>query len=176
MLTYRYSKSEIERIIETIVITVDTREKKNEHIREYFALKGIPFVNRTMRTGDYGCYIPANEDMGIMRDLHVSGCVERKATVDELVGNFSSKNRTRFENELIRASRAPFTLLIEDIEGYRKILEGNYRSQYTPQALLGSLKSFEARYGFTTFYIEPALTGNYIYHHFKYLVKELLKS
>lgn len=173
-LAFKYTKAEIERILKTLVITVDTREQQNQHVLEYFRHKEIQFDNCTMSTGDYGCYIPKNEDMGIMRDLHISGCIERKNGVDELVG--SIKDRTRFENELIRASKAPFVLLVEDVGGYRKILEGNYRSQYTPQALLGSLKTFEARYNFSTVYIEPAHTGNYIYHHFKYLAKELLKA
>lgn len=60
--------------------------------------------------------------MGIAQDLN---------TKDELVQ--SIKDRSRFENELIRASKKPFTLLVEDLEGYQKILNGKYRSQYNPQ-------------------------------------------
>ncbi len=48
----------------------------------------------------------------------------RKNGVDELVQ--SRKDRSRSENELIRASRHPFTLLVEDLEGYQKILIGKY--------------------------------------------------
>lgn len=39
---------------------------------------------------------------------------------------------------------------MEDLEGYQKILNGKYRSQYNPQSLLGSLKTFEVRYNFST--------------------------
>lgn len=77
-LGYRYDKKEIDQILKTLVITVDTREQKNQHVREYFMKKDIPFVNRTMKTGDYGCYIPANPDFGIIRDTFVNGAVERK--------------------------------------------------------------------------------------------------
>ncbi|MDO7281767.1 ERCC4 domain-containing protein [Shouchella clausii] len=173
-LSYKYTPKEVDEILKTLTITVDTREQKNQHVRDYFVKKDIPFVNRTMKTGDYGCFIPANPDYGIMRDLFVSGSVERKNGVDELVE--SIKDRTRFENELIRASRMPFTLLVEDVNGYQKILNGTYRSQYKPQSLLGSLKTFEARYGFTTHFINPAYSGNYIYHTLLYLAREVLKS
>lgn len=79
----------------------------------------------------------------------------RKNGVDELVQ--SRKDRSRSENELIRASRHPFTLLVEELEGYQKILIGKYRSKYEPKALLGSLKTFEVRYNFSTVFIRPTL-------------------
>ncbi|AIC95404.1 ERCC4 domain-containing protein [Shouchella lehensis] len=173
-LGYRYDKKEIDQILKTLVITVDTREQKNQHVREYFMKKDIPFVNRTMKTGDYGCYIPANPELGIIRDTFVNGAVERKNGVDELVE--SIKDRTRFENELIRSVKMPFTLLVEDVDGYAKILNGKYRSNYNPVSLLGSLKTFEARYNFTTHFINPAYSGNYIYHTLLYLAREVLKS
>ncbi|WP_078392047.1 ERCC4 domain-containing protein [Shouchella patagoniensis] len=173
-LGYRYTPKEVDEILKTLTITVDTREKKNQHVRDYFTKKDIPFVNRTMKTGDYGCFIPANAELGIARDLFVAGCVERKNGVDELVE--SIKDRTRFENELIRASRQPFTLLVEDVEGYSKILNGTYRSQYKPESLLGSLKTFEARYDFTTHFINPVYTGNYIYYTLHYMARELIKN
>lgn len=79
----------------------------------------------------------------------------RKNGVDELVQ--SIKDRSRSENELIRASRHPFTLLVEDLEGYQKILIGKYRSKYEPKALLGSLKTFEVRYNFSAVFTRPTL-------------------
>ncbi|MGC4375901.1 ERCC4 domain-containing protein [Fictibacillus sp. Mic-4] len=124
--------------------------------------------------GDYSAFIPKNNEFGIPRDLHLNACLERKNGVDELVE--SIKDRTRFENELIRGSRHPFVLLVEDLEGYQKILNGNYRSRYDPKALLGSLKTFEARYNFSTVFISPVTSGNYIYHHFLYRARELLKN
>ncbi|MGG5741344.1 ERCC4 domain-containing protein, partial [Bacillus cereus group sp. IBL03679] len=107
------------------------------------------------------------------RDVYLSAGLERKNGVDELVE--SIKDRTRFENELIRASKHPFVLIVEDLEGYQKILKGEYRSRYKPESLLGSLKTFEVRYGFSTVFLAPATTGNYIYHHFLYMARELLK-
>ena len=66
-----------------------------------------------------------NLEMGLTRDIYLTAGVERKNGIDELLE--SIKDRTRFENELIRASKHPFVLIVEDLEGYQKILNGTYR-------------------------------------------------
>ncbi|MEX3713626.1 ERCC4 domain-containing protein [Cytobacillus horneckiae] len=173
-LNYRFSDKELKTILDSLIITVDTREQKNTHVLDYFRKKNVQFRIRTMKTGDYSALIPANQELGITRDIFLDTIVERKNGVDELVE--SIKDRTRFENELIRASRFPFVLLVEDLEGYSKILNGMYRSKYKPESLLGSLKSFEARYGFSTVFLSASTTGNYIYHHLLYAAREALKN
>lgn len=174
VISYRYTDKEMKTILDSLEIIVDTREQKNKHVLDYFRKKEVPFKIRTMKTGDYSAMIPKNEELGITRDIYLNAVVERKNGVDELVE--SIKDRTRFENELIRASKHPFVLLVEDLEGYQKILNGKYRSKYGPEALLGSLKTFEVRYGFSTVFIANSTTGNYIYHHFLYMARELLKG
>lgn len=170
---YRYSDTELKTILDTLEIIVDTREQKNQHVLDYFRKKNISFKIRTMKTCDYSAMIPKNIELGITRDIYLTAGLERKNGVDELVE--SIKDRTRFENELIRASKNPFVLIVEDLQGYQKILNGTYRSRYDPKALLGSLKTFEVRYGFSTVFLSPGTTGNYIYHHFLYMARELLK-
>lgn len=174
VLSYRYTDKERDALLKTLKIIVDTREQKNQHVLEYFRKKEVPFQLRTMKTGDYSAMIPANLELGITRDIYLNAAVERKNGVDELVQ--SIKDRNRFENELIRASKHPFVLIVEDKDGYEKILNGKYRSKYDPKALLGSLKTFEVRYDFSTVYIPANATGNYIYHHFLYMARELLKG
>lgn len=176
MIRYAYTEKEIKQILDSITIVVDTREKMNSHVLEYFKAKKIPFVIKGMRTGDYGCYIPRNEELGIPRDIYLRDCIERKNGIDELVGNLSKDKRSAFENELIRGSGYPFTLVCEDDNGYGNILSGNYRSEYDPKALLGSLKTFEARYNFSIVYLNPKYTGNYIYYSFYYACREYLKN
>ncbi|WP_423410813.1 ERCC4 domain-containing protein [Heyndrickxia sp. MSNUG] len=163
----------MKKILSTLTITVDTREQKNQHVLDYFRKKDVPFKLQTMKTADYSAMIPKNEELGITRDLYLAALVERKNGVDELVE--SIKDRSRFENELIRASQHPFVLIVEDLEGYEKILKGKYRSKYKPESLLGSLKTFEARYNFSTVFIAPHLTGNFVYHHMLYYAREFLK-
>lgn len=159
-----------------MTITIDTRENKNLHITKYFQAKKIPMKVQTMKTGDYSAMIPANPELGIYRDLYLRSCLERKAHVDEVTGNLQKDTRTTFENELIRASGNPFVLIVEDKDGYEKILKGEYRSKYDPKALLGTLKTFEARYDFSIVFLDKKFTGNYIYYHFYYQMREFLKT
>lgn len=68
-----------------------------------------------------------------------------------------------------------FTILLEDPEGYKKILNGTYRSKYDQLALLGSLNNFKARYGFEIMYLDNKFSGNFIYYHFYCQMKNYLK-
>lgn len=172
-LSYKFTDTEMKKILSTLTITVDTREQKNMHVLDYFRKKNVPFKLQTMKTADYSAMIPKNEEFGISRDLYLAALIERKNGVDELVE--SIKDRSRFENELIRASRHPFVLIVEDVNGYEKILNGKYRSKYKPESLLGSLKTFETRYNFSTVFLPPHLTGNYVLHHMLYYAREFLK-
>lgn len=159
-----------------MVIIVDTREQQNQHILDYFKQKNINYEIKKVDAGDYAVKLPACPEINIMRDLYIPVTIEKKNSVDELAGSF--KDRTRFENEFIRAtgSNTKIFLLIEDGKGYENIVKGNYRSQYEPKALLASLKSFESRYNITTTFLDPKYSGNFIYHTLKYYLYEYLKS
>lgn len=174
VLHYRFNEKELKTLLDSLVIIVDTREQKNQHILDYFRKKEVQFKLQTMKTGDYSAMIPANAELGLTRDLYFSAAIERKNGVDELVE--SIKDRSRFENELIRSTQHPFRLIVEDLQGYEKILNKHYRSKYDPKALLGSLKTFEVRYDFTTVFLDPKTSGNYILHHFLYFAREQLKG
>lgn len=176
MIRYSYSESELKKLLDTLTIVVDTRENVNDHILRYLHEKKIPHVNKKLDTGDYSAMIPKNPELGIMRDIYLDACLERKNSVDEITGNLQKDTRKAFENELIRSKDKPFVLICEDLEGYEKILRGDYRSRYDPKALLGTLKTFEARYGFSIVFMDKKFSGNYIYHHFYYYAREYLKK
>lgn len=176
MIRYSYSESELKKLLDTLTIVVDTRENVNDHILRYLHEKKIPHVNKKLETADYSAMIPKNPELGIMRDIYLDACLERKNSVDEITGNLQKDTRKAFENELIRSKDKPFVLICEDLEGYEKILRGDYRSRYDPKALLGTLKTFEARYGFSIVFMDKKFSGNYIYHHFYYYAREYLKK
>ena len=158
-------------ILDSVIIIVDTREKANSFILDYFRKKDIQYKFQTMKTGDYSAFVPKNEELGIMRDLYFDCVVERKNSIDEFAQN---TKEDRFENELIRSHNMSFILVIED--KYENLLNANYRSQYKPQALLGRLKTFEARYDFTTVWMDKKLMGNFIYYHLYYHIRNYLKG
>jgi ERCC4-type nuclease len=171
---YQYTDKELKELLSTLTILIDTREQENFHIIHYFDSKKIPYKTKKNDTGDYTAMIPKNPELGITRDLYLPAAIERKNSVDELAA--SIKDRNRFENELIRSQKMDFTLIVEDPNGYENIIMGLYRSHYDPKALLASLKTFEARYHFTTVFISKLATGNFIYHHLFYHARNLLKG
>jgi ERCC4-type nuclease len=171
---YKYTDKEITDLLKTITILVDTREQKNDHITQYFDSKSINYKIHKQDAGDYSVMLPQNEKLGIQRNIFFPVAVERKNSVDELAQTI--KERERFENELIRSQKLKFLLMVEDPNGYENLILGKYQSQYEPKALLGSLKSFETRYNFSTVFIPKKAAGNYLYHHFYYHVRNYLKG
>ncbi|KIU72711.1 hypothetical protein C797_21778, partial [Bacillus thuringiensis Sbt003] len=117
MISFHYTDKEISNILKTLTIVIDTRENVNGHILDYLHQKGIPIKNQKLDTGDYGCMIPKNEELGIPRDIYLDSRVERKAHMDEITGNLQKNTQTAFENELIRSKEIPFTLIVEDLHG-----------------------------------------------------------
>ncbi|WP_144640067.1 ERCC4 domain-containing protein [Bacillus cereus] len=176
MIRFHYTDKEIEKILKTLTIVIDTRENVNGHILDYLHQKGIPIKNQKLDTGDYGCMIPKNEELGIPRDIYLDSRVERKAHMDEITSNLQKDTQTAFENELIRSKDIPFTLIVEDLKGYEKMLKGQYRSKYSPLALLGRLNTFKAKYNFEIVYLDKKFSGNWIYHHFYYQAKHYLRT
>lgn len=171
---YVYTDTEIKTLLKSIILLIDTREQRNEHIINYLDKKKVKYKSKKLDYGDYGALLPANNELGIMRDIVYPVVIERKNSIDELASTI--KDRTRFENELIRSQGSNFLLLVEDHEGYEKLIKGDYRSQYQARALLGSLKTFETRYRFNTVFVSKMATGNFIYHHLFYFVREMLKG
>ena len=81
----------MEELISSIVILVDTREKVNFHITDYFDRKEIKYKKKALSYGDYSFMISANEKLGILRDLYfTNSCViERKASLEEISNNLT---------------------------------------------------------------------------------------
>jgi len=110
-------------------ILIDTREPDPHPWEPHFSSTTI---RGTIPTGDFS----------------LCGCehlvaIERKTTAD-LIACLCS-GRDRFERELARAQSIPHFWVI--IEGsYRDILQGNYRSQMTPEAAFQSIVALMTRY------------------------------
>ena len=176
MISYHYTDTELNKILKTLTIVVDTRENVNGHILDYLNQKQIPVKIQKLDTGDYGCMIPRNEELGITRDIYLSSRVERKAHMDEITGNLQKDTQTAFENELIRSKGNRFIKKSYPNCKLEKMKKGDYRSKYSPLALLGRLNSFKAKYNFEIVYMDKKFSGNWIYHHFYYQAKHYLKS
>ena len=175
-ISYRYTDNELDQLLDSLTVLVDTREKNPDHLLDYFDQQGISYIDRKLEYGDYSFMLPANKDLGIVKDVYFTDsiAIERKADLNELSGNLAQK-RQQFENELLRADQSKFILLVEDPQGYENIVNHNYKTKYKPKSYLGSLLAFEHRYNITIQFLAPAYTGQFIRYEFYYYLREYLK-
>lgn len=171
------TKTDIESILHSMKIVVDSREQKCGHITDFFRDNAIEFTCRGLKTGDYSIVLPANPDMGIPRDTMFDDeiVIERKAHLDEIAANFS-RDRKRFENEFIRAksTNTRIILLIENAS-WDRIAAHAYRSELSPLALRRSLLSWQAKYDMTVNFCEPQDSGDFIYQTLYFWIKNKLE-
>lgn len=173
MRQYKYSVEDIKRLLKQVVILVDSREKKNVHILEYFEKNGIAYRETKMDYGDYSFMVPsADGDIYFHRDC----VIERKASLEELSGNLAQE-RERFEKEFLKARNdgAKIYLMVEAPGGYSDIIAHRYKTEFAPAAYMASLKTWEHRFGCNVQFISPVYSGYYIYSTFVYFAREALK-
>ena len=175
MRQYRYSVEDAKRLLKQMVILVDSREKRNGHISDYFEKNGIAYQKTKLDYGDSSFMIPASaagEDIYFHRDC----VVERKASLEELSGNLAQE-RERFEKEFLKAGNdgAKIYLMVESSGGYSDIIGHKYRTEFTPAAYMASLKTWESRFDCNVQFIASEYSGYYIYSTFVYFAREALK-
>lgn len=182
-----YTKAEIDKLLGNMVIVVDTREKKNQHILEAWEQQGIKYIFKKLEQADYTAMIEYNtdtKDLGLTRDIYFDDIIliETKRNLDEIAQNLINKEgtfaRERLERELMRINKigARLLLYIENGNGLNDILASNYKSKYNAKAFLLSLLQFKARYGFHLVFIDPKLTGFMIHKELFCHVREAIKG
>lgn len=172
---FKYTQTEQKELLKSIVIICDTREQKNDHITGYFDNKKIPYISRKLNFGDYSFYVPANEKLGIQRDLWFDKkiIVERKNSLDEYASNISQE-RDRIKKEFSQAPHDKI-LLIENAN-YSDVINGNYRSQYSAQSYYGTLHSFWHEFNMPVMFMpDPHYSGCFIYGYFQYYLRDIIK-
>ena len=165
----------MDELISSMVILVDTREKVNDHILEYFDKKNITYKKKALDYGDYSFMIPANEKLSIPRDLYFMNkvVVERKASLEEISGNLTN-GRDRFEKELCLAAKEK-VLLIENAS-YEDVAKGNYNTQYNKKSFLGSLHSFWFKYNTPIMFMpDNSYSALFIKKYFEYYLKNYIR-
>lgn len=175
MKQHKFSVEEIKRLTKSMIILVDSREKKNSHILDYFRKQKIAYQVEKLEYGDYSFMIPAaaaGEDIFFHRDC----VVERKASLEELSGNLTGE-RERFEKEFLKAGNdgCKVYLMIEAPGGYSDIIGAKYQTLMKPQAYMASLKTWESRFGCNIQFIDRQYSGYFIVSTFTYYCREALK-
>ena len=172
---YKYTDKEKEELIKSLTIIVDSREKVNGQILEWFDKNHVKYVVKALKNGDYSFYVPANEKLNIDRDLYFDRqiMIERKASLEEISGNIT-QNRARFEEELATFSGKKY-LMIENAN-YSDIIQKNYKTDISPKAFLATLHTYNHRYGLELMFIpDAAFSGVYIYGVLSYYLQSQLR-
>lgn len=149
--------NEITQILKSMVIIVDDREKDTQLLHQRLTSFPCAFMRKRLDFGDYSAEVtlPNGEKFSLADKV----TIERKNSVDEICGNFTTK-RIRFAKEFDRAAvvGAKTYILIENCS-WEKIHNGAYRSKMTPASLLGSLTTWLARYNCQIIFCEPTSTS-----------------
>ena len=173
MKMYKYPDKDIKQMLKQLIVLIDSREKQNHHITDYFTKNHIAYEVTTLSYGDYSCKIPTSTG-----DIyfHDSIMIERKNSLEELSGNLT-RDRERFEKEFLRAGNdgCKVYLMVEDMSGYSSIISHSYKTEFAPNAYVASLKAFESRFNLNVQFIDRQYAGFFILQTLKYFAKESLK-
>lgn len=175
MKQYRFTIEELKKLTKQIVVLVDSREKKNTHILDYFKKHRISYQVSKLDYGDYSFMIPASA-AGADIFFHNDIVIERKSSLEELSGNLAQE-RERFEKEFLKAGNdgCKVYLMVEDVGGYSSIIGHKYQTDFTPAAYMASLKTWESRFGCNVQFIDKQFSGYYIVSTFQYFAREILR-
>ena len=158
--------AEMERILKTITLIVDTREQQTPEYKKRIKAVGYPYRRQALKFGDYSGEYTKD---GKVYSLTSEFAIERKMSLDEICGNFG-KGRRRFNNEFTRAAEAGAKMhLIVENGNYEKIIAEKYRSKFNGNSLMSSIIAFCDRYNLTMHFCTPETTpiiiNKLLYHH-----------
>ena len=170
----RYTIPQIEYMLSTMVLIVDTREQNTEAFTRRTEGFNRPFVRRKLDVGDYSAYsIDADGNEVSLENI---ATIERKMNLTELCGCFT-QDRKRFQREFERSKAANMRVhLIVENDNYEHLRHGNYRSQLNPKSLIASFLSWSIRYGIQTHFCEAETTGWLVGEIMYYELREHLLS
>lgn len=166
----KLTDKQIQAVIDDMVIIVDTREQKNDHILEHLKANRIPYIEEKLKSADYSFILPNHAHLGL--DRHI--LIEKKNSLDEISQNFTS-GRERFIREFERLTGEKIHLVIENAT-WKKLLNGSYRSQMAPQSFMASLMTWSIRYDCPVWFVGKDESATVIYNLMKYELLEHLKK
>lgn len=171
---------EIEDVLKSFRIVVDTREQNTNRAAARFAALGDNLERATLDYGDY-CANVTLPDGKPLHDISVNrlfppAVVERKMSLDELAGCFT-RSRDRFRREFERAGdHGAKVYLLTECASWEKIYRHDYRSRFNPKAYSASFCAWLVRYGITPLFCEPGTSGKLIREILYRDIKERLKK
>jgi len=162
---------EIEEILQSMVILVDTREQPSARAEKRYKSFSAPYRRQKLDFGDYSAAYQIGEEE---RLLNVA--IERKMNLEELSGCFT-QSRDRFEREFERAkaSGAKMYLLVENAN-WENLINGRYNTKYNPIAFFATICAWMARYNIIPIFCKAETSGRIINQILYRELKEVLKN
>jgi ERCC4-type nuclease len=178
-MRYRYTDKEMKKILDNMVVIVDSREQNNQHIIEFFNKKNIPYKTIKNDFGDYTAMLPAGTLTGFTSDIYFDRdiAIERKNSIDEIAGNLKNE-AYRLKKELAHMNMydIKYFFFVEDKDFHENLRQGNYRSQYDPFTLMQRIKKgIEAEYNTVIVPVDKKCMGSEIYYTLQAFVYNLFK-
>lgn len=172
----RFDDKEIQKILKNIVILVDSREKANDHIIQYYDKHNIKYEVTALPVGDYSVALDPCPEFGNERRMyfHQDIIIEKKNSLEELSGCFT-QTRERFNDEWSRCWAKRKFLLVENAS-YEMLVNGEYDTKYNSKSFLGSFHSFVSKYGIEVMFIKdknysPIWILGTLQYYLRYLLK-----
>lgn len=162
---------EIGNILADMVVIVDTREQKNQHILNYLDSIKVKYLMSKLDSADYSFILPHYPELNLDRKF----IIEKKNSLDEIAGNFT-KGRERFNNEFARIPEGTTTHLVIEEATWKKLLKGSYRSKFPAKSMMASLLTFSIRYKFNVWFVGKSESPELIYNLLHYELFSKLKE
>lgn len=152
-------------VLNSLSIIVDNREQNTERARERYKHFGCEYGRATLNYGDYTfqATLPSGAPLyDPAETISPAVVVERKMHLDELAQCFThDRERFRKEFERARAAGARVYLLVENAT-WEHLLNGKYRSKFTPKAFEASITAYMARYDMRLIFCKAETSGGLI--------------
>lgn len=162
---------QMDEILQDMIVIVDTREQKNEHILKFFDDNNIKYKIEKLDTADYSFFLPNYPEL----DLDKKILVEKKNSLDEIAGNFT-KGRERFIREFERVKEDEVIHLLIEGATWKKVLKGSYRSKFPPKSMMASLLTWNIRYDCNVWFVGKDESPTLLYGILRYELLEKLKN
>ena len=155
---------ELQNILKSFSVIVDTREQPTARAKKRYADMGVEYNRAVLDYGDYtyNIILPNGPLHSLDQRIRGKCVIERKQNLDELAMCFT-RSRDRFRREFERAQEhgAKVFLLIENAS-IGMLLSGQYRSRYKPAAFIASLVAWSCRYNMPPIFCEMEHSGRMI--------------
>ena len=178
-MRYNFTDKEMKKILNSMVVIVDSREQNNQHILDFFNKKSIPYKVIKNDYGDYTAMIPKGTINAFTCDIYFDRdiAIERKNSIDEIAGNLKDE-AYRLKKELAHMNMydIKYFFFVEDKDFHFNLRNGNYRSQYDPFTLMQRIKKMiEAEYNTVVVPVDKQVMGSEIYYTLQAFVYALFK-